>query len=305
MLRQKRASTKKIDRNRIVREELRKTQTMAETNFILRKKIRPALWTEKEIVRGLVLRTLSMKAYKYLRRAKIMPLPGISTLRRWIKGFQVKEGIQHDTLHVLRRLRESNSSPYFKLSVLSFDEMKVAESVTYEARADQVFGTHRQAQVAMIRGLTHTYKQPIYAGFDKTMTIDLLTEVICAVENEGFHIVAVVSDMGSTNQTLFRKMGITESRPFFDNPADHSRRIFVLHDVPHLVKLARNHLLDKGYILPGGETLMRQDLEELLTMDCGEFRLAHKLKPSHFSVQGNERQRVFPAVQELNPQIIS
>jgi hypothetical protein len=198
---------------------------------------------------------------------------------------------------VLHRLLESNSSPHFKLAVLSFDEMKIGEDVSYDARTDKIYGTHRQAQVAMVRGLTFCYKQPVYVGFDKAMTPELLKEVICATEKEGFHIVAVVSDMGSTNQTLFRKMNVTETEPFFGNPADPSRRIFVLHDVPHLVKLARNHLLDKGYVLNDGSTLMRQDLEELLQVDNGEFRLAHKLKPSHFSVSGNDRQRVFLAVQ--------
>jgi hypothetical protein len=64
-LRQKRKP--KIDRKKIVKDELRKTHTEAETNFILGKKNHPAHWTEKEIVRGLILRAMSMKMYKYLR----------------------------------------------------------------------------------------------------------------------------------------------------------------------------------------------------------------------------------------------
>jgi hypothetical protein len=103
--------------------------------------------------------------------------------------------------------------------------------------------------VAMIRGLTHSYKQPVFCGFDKAMTPGLLKEIITFTEKQGFHIVAIVSDMGSTNQTLFRKLNVSENAPYFDNPADPSRRIFILHDVPHLVKLARNHLLDKIYLL--------------------------------------------------------
>jgi hypothetical protein len=31
-----------------------------------------------------------------------MPLPGIATLRRWIKRFHVEEGMQHDTLQGAR-----------------------------------------------------------------------------------------------------------------------------------------------------------------------------------------------------------
>jgi hypothetical protein len=93
------------------------------------------LWTQKEIVQGLVLRQMSTKAYKYIRRAKLMPLPGISTLRLWIEGFKVEEGLQHDTLHVLRRLLEANPSPHFELSVLSFDEFTFTVYFSWSVRA--------------------------------------------------------------------------------------------------------------------------------------------------------------------------
>ena len=32
----------------------------------------------------------------------------------------------------------------------------------------------------------------------------------------------------------------------FQNPSDPSREIFVFHDVPHLLKLLQNHIIDEG-----------------------------------------------------------
>jgi hypothetical protein len=60
-------------------------------------------------------------------------------------------------------------------------------------------GPHRQAQVALIRGLLFPYKQVVYADFDVSMKKDLLFEIIRHLDNLKFKVVAIVSDMGSTN----------------------------------------------------------------------------------------------------------
>ena len=49
-------------------------------------------WSETDIKLALTLRTISRKAYRWLRNKKILPLPGESTLRQYMSDFQVPPG---------------------------------------------------------------------------------------------------------------------------------------------------------------------------------------------------------------------
>ena len=57
-------------------------------------------------------------------------------------------------------------------------------------------------------------------------------------------------------------------------------------DTPHLLKLFRNHLLDKGVVLPGGGKVNRQFFADVIAIDAGkEFKLLPKLGvESHLGV---------------------
>jgi hypothetical protein len=188
----------------------------------------------------------------------------------------------------------------FDLCTLSFDEVKIAETIVYDSRADAILGPHRQAQVAIIRGLLYPYKQPIFIDFDQKMTKDILFALILSLHKIDFKVVCIVSDMGPTNVGLWRQLGITDSVPHFKSPCKASERIFVFPDAPHLLKLCRNHLLDKGYVLPTGMIVLRSDLEEILSSDNGVYKIHPKLKSNLFTCQGSERQRVCWAAQLLS-----
>jgi len=59
----------------------------------------------------------------------------------------------------------------------------------------------------------------------------------------------LVSDMGPTNIGLWKNLDITPSSSWFINPVSR-KRVHVFADVPHLLKLARNHFIDKGFDFP-------------------------------------------------------
>lgn len=48
------------------------------------------------------------------------------------------------------------------------------------------------------------------------------------------------------------------------------------------------------------ESITKKDVEQILEIDCGEYRIAPKLKERHFSCKGSERQRVLLAAQLLS-----
>lgn len=95
----------------------------------------------------------------------------------------------------------------------------------------------------MIRGLAKAWKQVVYYAFDTNMTKDILFYIIMQVEAAGFFVVVMVSDLGSTNVSLWNSLGISVDNACFPNPAASARQIYVFADAPHLLKLIRNNFL--------------------------------------------------------------
>ncbi len=73
--------------------------------------------------------------------------------------------------------------------------------------------------------------------------------------------------------------------------------IFFFADVPHMLKLLRNHFLDQGFFLPSGEILTKEIFDKLLNLDSGELKLCHKINQSPLLVSGPDRQNVRKAAQ--------
>ena len=75
------------------------------------------------------------------------------------------------------------------------------------------------------------------------MTLAKIEEIILRMESEGFRVRGVTFDLG--NKTFLKNLQNLEKH-YFQNPYDDTRKVFLFPDVPHLIKLCRNHLLDKG-----------------------------------------------------------
>ena len=126
------------------------------------------------------------------------------------------------------------------------------------------------------------------------------------MEKEGFKIRGVVSDMG--NKTFIKQFGLSSGKYFFQNPSDETRKVYIIADAPHLMKLARNHLMDKGYMVPdeNGKLVYwsRRDYEELLQHSTKNLledaNMLFKLTPEHLYCKGSARQRVSLATQVLS-----
>lgn len=49
-------------------------------------------WSSEDIISAIALRSLSPKAYRFLRKVRKMPLPCISTLNNWCATFIIQPG---------------------------------------------------------------------------------------------------------------------------------------------------------------------------------------------------------------------
>ncbi|KAJ8868126.1 hypothetical protein PR048_031935 [Dryococelus australis] len=124
--------------------------------------------------------------------------------------------------------------------------INISSKITFDRKNELA---HNYAHILMTHGLLGKWNQPIYYYFDKPMIEDILKDVIVRVEERGFKVVAIVSDMEGWNRTVWKKLGITTEKVAFVNPYDNNRSIFAFTEVRYLIKLAKNYFLDKGFTM--------------------------------------------------------
>ena len=261
-------------------------------------------WSEDDIARGITLRSLSGKSYKYLRECLNFPIPSESSLRYWIRNINCEPGIQNSSLRVMKQ-KSTEMRLQDRVCMLMFDEMSLTEEFCYDQKADRVYGCHSKVQVAMAVGLVGTaWRQPIYYHFDTNIDKDLINSLIIQLEEHGYPVYATCCDMGGSNYGLMGKgqlnVGWREpKKPYFANPFDKHRNVHFFYDVPHLMKLIRNNLIDHEIRTPYG-MVSKEPLWELVNYQEGVFKTAYKITQKHLTVSGNERMKVKMAVHLLS-----
>lgn len=246
-------------------------------------------WSTEDISNGIAIHAAGPRAYRLLRKKKY-PLPAISTLRHWCGKIKVQPGILQPVLDIMAK---SSLTTLNKICVLSFDEMKIKKKYNYNKVHDETLKPVSYAQVAMIRGLFGQWKQPIFYDFDCRMTEEILFKIITSVENAGFRVAAMVCDLGGSNRGLLKALNITVVQPFFKNPANPQKKIYVVADVPHLLKLVRNHFVDNGFVVNSKE-INKNVIEELITRtnDVSDLSIAFKISAENLNVKAAKRQKV-------------
>ena len=217
-----------------------------------------------------------------------------------MKRFKCLPGILTDVLEILKKQVQSESRENFKLAVLCFDEMELHKKFEYFQAEDRVFPATKKVQVGMVRGLCHSWKQPVYFNFDAAMTEETLRKIILSIESTGIEVWAITCDAGPTNQGLLNRLEISTAKTSFPNLSDPSREIFAFFDVPHLLKLLRNHILDSGIDVDGkGSIICLADFQSILNHNSAELKIHPKLSDHHINCVGNQQQRVRLAAQLL------
>lgn len=256
-------------------------------------------WSEEDIARAVTLKSYSAKSYEYMRKHLKFPLPCETSIRKWIREINCEPGVQNSCLKVMNQ-KGADMAPQDRACILLFDEMSVAEEYCYDVRTDRIYNPHSKVQVVMAVGLIgRSWRQPIYYDFDRNMTPALVNHLITSLEKQGFPVYAVVSDLGGTNHGLLGKMCVSTKEPHFENPYNKNRNVHFFCDVPHMIKLLRNNLLDHQFRTPKGIT-SKEPLWELIRHERGVFKTAHKISESNLTVAGSQRQRVKTAVQLLS-----
>ncbi|XP_071578674.1 uncharacterized protein [Temnothorax nylanderi] len=251
-------------------------------------------WSVEDYAAAISLRSVSPRAYRYLRMVLNFPLPSLASLRRWaFKKFNISEGYLTDVFSVMQE-KGKDLSEIEKLSVMCFDEMALSSECNFDPTLEQLIGPHSKVQVIMVRGLFGNWKQPIFYKFDQPMTKSILLEGIKLMHNAGYRVVVVVSDMG--NKGLWGELNISPTNYFFKHPVT-KLNIYVFADVPHLLKLLRNWYFDNGLRLGGcSELFTTSVLQDIVNFSkTGDLPVAHLLTQQILDVRSSARQNVKPA----------
>ena len=286
---------------RALLEKLSSTFSEAQIDYLLQLKKR-VNWSEDDITKAITLRSISKKSYNYLRKHLGIPLPGESTLRDWTRNINCEPGIQRSSLKVMQE-KGKEMTMRDKACMLVFDEMSLKEQFCYDRRTDRAYGCHSKVQVAMAVGLIGpSWRQPIYYDYDVNMSTTLMYSLITALEEAGYPVYAVNCDLGGSNHGLLGDLGLgwdDNGKSHFVNPYDRTRNVNFLCDIPHLIKLVRNNLLDHCIKTPSG-VASKEPLQELVNYEQGVFKQSYKINEKHITVAGSERQKVKTAVHLLS-----
>ena len=295
----------KKKKSEILHEILKPFFTPAQINLFLRGNWHACQkWSEEDIHLALTLRLISKKAYNFVRQRKLIPLPGLSTLRNYFKHFTINEGYFDFVFQLLKLIAPILTSKE-KLVSLSFDEIHLKKTdIRWEQKTDQIIGPNNTANVMVMRCLFKNLKMPIWFRYgipEKSGSSQLgkeeLLDIIKQLELIGFHVVSVVCDSGPSNVGLANKFNITPEMSWFQNPS-RDAKVYWFFDVPHILKLIRNNLQTYTFLLPAKEDGTRPEitkdmLSRIKTKCQGEITIDPKLRNSRiYDVQNQDKQNV-------------
>jgi len=102
------------------------------------------------------------------------------------------------------------------------------------------------------------------------------------------------------NRSILKQLNISPENPYFETPHIPDGKVFGFADVPHLLKLVRNHLLDYELHLSDGRMISRASLDALVEIQTGQLKVGWKLSKALLNFKGSERQNVKAAAKVLS-----
>ncbi|XP_031333106.1 uncharacterized protein LOC116163356 [Photinus pyralis] len=190
-------------------------------------------------------------------------LPSLATIKRWIGASVFKPGFTKQFFHQLQ-LKAQTFDSIEKKCVLCLDEMSIMSIIEYSKSLDCIEGYEdlglpfgrrnkraKKAMVFMLRGLHSKWKLPIayflsHTGPNSKELTTLIQDAIIKIKSCGLQLKAIICDQATTNVSTFKQLLVSKEKPYF---FFEGQQIYVVYDVPHLIKSLRNNLLNGDYII--------------------------------------------------------
>ena len=117
----------------------------------------------------------------------------------------------------------------------------------------------------MLRAISEDGNRYSFTILNVVAAKDMLLSLITAVEEASFTVEGIVSDLGPVYRRFWKKLGISDGNPSIQPPCGNGKRLYCFADVPSLLNLVRNHVLDDGVTLPDGYVVSKQLFEAILS----------------------------------------
>lgn len=249
----------------------------------------------------------SSAAYFSLREFFNNNLPSRRTLQMWYGSLDVSPGICESALSILHeraKLYQEENGHQLCLTVID-DEMSIRKEICWntESRSFMGFCTITNASEQCIDQNTPklkvakdalvfmavgpNFKVPVaYHLLNGLESIDraaLTLDVIREIENIGARVISLTGDGLICNVVVGEILGAkyNENKPYFFSPTHPDRKIYLIFDPPHMLKLIRKHF-SKDKIYHGDKLANWDHLRVLAEKQSSEnFNLFNKLTQRH------------------------
>lgn len=271
----------------------------------------------------------SPAAYSYIRKAFNNNLPRVATLIEWYSSIEGAPGFNTQNYAVLRKKVVEYSAQGKELFVsLISDEMAINQKLQWDNNRKRFIGfatcensnkktpdnyeTHtplgKQALVFMV--VSDDFKLPLsyflLNGISAEDRKNLTLGVINRINETEAKIMAFISDGCVSNISCAKLLGadFDNEKPYFFDPAEPTRKIYVIWDACHMLKLARNCLASKQ-LYHNGQRLNWEFIVRLYNLQCRSVvNFGNKLNQKHMNYQ-NMKMNVRIATQTLSNSVAS
>ena len=264
---------------------------------------------------AITLHFYSPRAYKFVRRSLHLPCP--STIRCWAAAINCEPGFLTNVIQHLQNSLEEDDKDCFLL----VDEMAIKKEVVWDIKnkkfagntdygsilAEEQDSIATNALVVMAVGLKRPWFHPIaYFLVDRVnaeMQAQIIKEAINLLTETGLDVHGVTFDGCAKNLATARHLGcnLNNLDGSFKHPSRPGKILYVILDVCHMLKLARNSLGDmKVFFTDEGNIISWQHIEELFNVQKSDvLHLGNKLKNTHIKWH-NQKMKVAIAAQTLS-----
>lgn len=262
------------------------------------------------------------------------PLPTLRTLARKMENLKFSSGIIEEIFQFLQIKSEHFANDIDRDCVLVLDEMSITSGQFYDPGSNTCFGRvtlpdhsgiAMHSLVFMLAGISARWKQTVAYYFtgnsvNGEVFKPIVEEIIQKAAAIGLNVCAVTSDMGASNEAMWRSFGIRVSRHSEINnscahPCDNNRKLFFYADTPHLFKnivsgLLKNsmitvpqHLVQK-YNLPTN-VVKSSHLKDVVEADKdSDLKLVPKLPQDYLQNTNHfQKMRVNNAMKVISPEV--
>jgi len=273
------------------------------------------------------LKFYSSKAYDFVKDELHLPLPSKRTICRWLSHVSGKPGFTKEAWLLMEKRLEGSDAYRYRTCLLMLDEMSIRKHTSWNVHEGLPEGfvdvgagcidgdmapVAKNVLVFMLVGIYGAWKLPVGYFLVSELTSDLQQNLLQTcfekIHEHNIECVAVVCDGSYVNQSTFSHFGAkfigTDICPYFTNPAVPGKRVYLIFDVCHMIKLLRNALaMYKSFELPGKGTISWDYVEKLQNVQKADgLRAANKLTDDHLHFE-QAKMKVRLAVQVFSQSV--